>query len=468
MTRPARPFLGEGDACCDNLPPLPRQAERASSALSHLDLSAADALRLGPSFRAQVIASGEDPDRLWCRGCSTSLEELRGGFESSGPAFLRFAATVASVVPGIGSGVAAVLGAAASLAEGQSLSDALVAGALSALPGGAVWAVAGETARGVIAGDRVDRAALAGVRAGILAEGGPAAAAAFDGLMAIAQGKSLQDAGFAGLKALAKGNTLAERAASYSEAIARAAEQGRAVSDVLVSELASDVARSAGAGASTLLSSAMDRIASDPSLLAAGSAALAGALSIPEPIARAAQAVMRAGDVDEGLRAALLPPVALGRIEPAAVRARNDALAARGYAIAMARPAVMVRRNSKTSADWRRGFDVGTIVSQGNAASGPGQDAVLASLTTVAAKSGFLSSRAQQYLFTAAAPALAAAAAAAASTAEVSAAALAAESDEPRTLAASTASKTSPAGDLALGATIAAAVVALVWWRSAK
>ncbi len=92
--------------------------------------------------------------------------------------------------------------------------------------------------------------------------------------------------------------------------------------------------------------------------------------------------------------------VALGRVESALVAAKNDALAARGRAIASADSRVAAARAVGTSPEWQRGFDIGTIVSKGNSASGPGQDAVLASLTTVPAKSGFLAARAQQYALT--------------------------------------------------------------------
>jgi hypothetical protein len=50
---------------------------------------------------------------------------------------LQFAAMVAPFIPGIGTGVAAALGAANALASGQPITEALIAAARTALPGGA-------------------------------------------------------------------------------------------------------------------------------------------------------------------------------------------------------------------------------------------------------------------------------------------------------------------------------------------
>lgn len=253
------------------------------------------------------MPAGESPDTLWCRSCSTPLESFRDGLESGGPLFLRLVATVASVVPGIGTGVAAALGAAASLAEGQSISDALVAGAMSALPGGPAWAAAGASARSLLDGERIDRAALAGVREAIRVEGGDLAAAAYDGLVAVAQGKSLQDAGFAGLSALAQGNTLAERGAHYAEAIARAVEEGRAVDDVLVADLAADVVRYGGEMAYQQIAPIVARLKVDPSMMQLSPSQLGGLFGVGEAMGRAARAIMRSGVEDVALRERIAP-----------------------------------------------------------------------------------------------------------------------------------------------------------------
>lgn len=95
------------------------------------------------------------------------------------------------------------------------------------------------------------------------------------------------------------------------------------------------------------------------------------------------------------------PDLSFGRSgESAATRATHDALAAKGAALAAANPAISAARDQAPSDAWRRGFDIGTAVSAGHSASGPGQDRILDTLGTVAQKSGFLAARVQQYAMT--------------------------------------------------------------------
>jgi hypothetical protein len=108
---------------------------------------------------------------------------------------LQFAAMVAPFVPGVGTGVAAALGAANALAAGEPITDALVAAARSAIPGGAAAQFAFDTAINLAKGKRFDEALLNSARGRI--PGGPAAQAAFDAALALAKGKNIQDAAFA-------------------------------------------------------------------------------------------------------------------------------------------------------------------------------------------------------------------------------------------------------------------------------
>ena len=108
---------------------------------------------------------------------------------------LKLAEMVAPFVPGIGTGVAAALGAANALAAGQPITEAVLAAARSAVPGGAVAQAAFDVALNLAKGKNIGEAALAAARDRL--PGGPAARAAFDGAVAIAQGKRLQDAAFA-------------------------------------------------------------------------------------------------------------------------------------------------------------------------------------------------------------------------------------------------------------------------------
>ena len=108
---------------------------------------------------------------------------------------LRFAAMVAPFVPGIGTGVAAALGAANALASGQPITEAVIAAARNAIPGGAIAQTAFDMATNLAKGKNIAQSLLEAARNRI--PGGPAAQAAFDAGMALARGKSLQDAAFA-------------------------------------------------------------------------------------------------------------------------------------------------------------------------------------------------------------------------------------------------------------------------------
>ena len=112
---------------------------------------------------------------------------------------LRLAAMVAPFVPGIGTGVGAALGAADALANGQPITQALIAGVRGAIPGGAIAQAAFDTAAQLAQGKRLDQALLTAARNRL--PPGPAQAA-FDTSLAIAQGKKLQDAALQGAGAL--------------------------------------------------------------------------------------------------------------------------------------------------------------------------------------------------------------------------------------------------------------------------
>src|SRR5262249_50329811 len=77
---------------------------------------------------------------------------------------LKLAEMVAPFVPGIGTGVAAALGAANALAAGRPITEALLASARSALPGGAVAQSAFDVALNLAKGKNITKAALEAVR----------------------------------------------------------------------------------------------------------------------------------------------------------------------------------------------------------------------------------------------------------------------------------------------------------------
>jgi hypothetical protein len=113
-----------------------------------------------------------------------------------------YAQTVVALVPGIGTGVAAAIGAGAALAEGQSITEAAKAAIRGAVPGGAIGAAAYDTALKVAAGENVGQAALESARA--LIPAGPGQKA-FDIGLAVATGEKIQTALAKGLMSIAPG-----------------------------------------------------------------------------------------------------------------------------------------------------------------------------------------------------------------------------------------------------------------------
>lgn len=335
---------------------------------------------------------------------------------------LKFVAPIVALWPGIGTGLSIALSAAAAYACGDRIEDAVIDIASNAIPGGvpraafngaaditkaivrgenvedaalrACRSMAGaaggdravaafDAAVAVAKGDKVDGpmwalarksaaqsgpaslaafdagyaisqggnagdAALAAARGYLATAGGPVAAAAFDGGIAIARGKALQDAGFDALKAFAAGNDLSERAVEFADKMARAARRGEPIERVLVRELAEDVDRygaafvrgGPGDGAKAFVAAQLGPLLAHwpdfraiPGFDTWGSYAAAAALGVAEPIARAAQAIMRdlarGGEPDQALADHLMKTGVANAIEKfgaAVVAARSTNL----------------------------------------------------------------------------------------------------------------------------------------------
>jgi hypothetical protein len=111
-----------------------------------------------------------------------------------------YAAMVASMVPGVGSGVAAALNTAVALSSGRSITEAVAEGVRDALPGGAAVRAAFDTARALSKGERIDQALLETARNQLPAE----ARGAFDTGLAVAHGQNLQKALVNGVQQLGK------------------------------------------------------------------------------------------------------------------------------------------------------------------------------------------------------------------------------------------------------------------------
>ena len=155
-----------------------------------------------------------------------ALKEGGQGLVDDVRASLQFAATVAPFVPGLGTGLGAALGAANALASGQPITDALIAAARGAVPGGAIAQAGFETAVNLAKGKPIAQALLAGVRSRL--PGGPAAQAAFDTGLALAQGQNIQNALLTGGSRLVPRSAYSADALAFARRVANGEDPGKA------------------------------------------------------------------------------------------------------------------------------------------------------------------------------------------------------------------------------------------------
>ena len=172
--------------------------------ITHIVSEAASA----PANVAVSIASGERLDHVAMDALKAQLKIVKD--------VAPYATTVISFVPGIGSGVAAAIGAGAALAEGQSITDAIKSAVRSAIPGGPLVQAGFDVAMKVGSGENVAKAALESAR-GVLP---PAAQKAFDIGLAVASGEKIQTALAKGLLSLA-GTQLQAVLGAGADAIAK-------------------------------------------------------------------------------------------------------------------------------------------------------------------------------------------------------------------------------------------------------
>ena len=101
-------------------------------------------------FTVDVAIKGKRIDKAFLNQAKIAVKDAKG--------VAPYAQMVMSVVPGIGTGASAALGAGLALAEGQPIDKALIAGVLSAVPGGPVaQAAAGAAAHGIDAAVRGEK-----------------------------------------------------------------------------------------------------------------------------------------------------------------------------------------------------------------------------------------------------------------------------------------------------------------------
>lgn len=139
---------------------------------------------------------------------------------------MQFAAMVAPFVPGIGTGVAAALGAASALAAGEPITKAILSAARSAVPGGAIAQAAFDMGVNLASGKSFSEAALATARKRI--PGGAAGQAAFDAAVALGKGKKIQDAAFAAAGGALPKSPYAADALSFARRVAAGENIGKA------------------------------------------------------------------------------------------------------------------------------------------------------------------------------------------------------------------------------------------------
>jgi N-acetyl-anhydromuramyl-L-alanine amidase AmpD/peptidoglycan hydrolase-like protein with peptidoglycan-binding domain len=195
---------------------------RGASAVSGVARTLAPAASLARRFiavdpltRAAVATGvaalrGENLVRAARRAAQAGIRDLREQ--------LRYAQMVAPFVPGVGTGVAAALGAANALAAGRPITEAVIAAARNALPGGAIAQMGFDMALNLARGRSVSQAALEAARARL--PGGAAARAAFDSAVALSRGKRIQDAAYAAAGRALPSSPYAADALSFVRSVA--------------------------------------------------------------------------------------------------------------------------------------------------------------------------------------------------------------------------------------------------------
>ncbi|MFO1428597.1 MAG: hypothetical protein U1F76_00420 [Candidatus Competibacteraceae bacterium] len=148
-------------------------------------LAAGPGLHFAYRFGKGVI-SGENVLKAAKMGVKAGAQNLREG--------LQLASMAAPFIPGVGSGVAAALGAANALASGKPITEAVLAGVRNALPGGAIAQTAFDMGVRLARGENLSKAALntALNAARERIPGGAAGKAAFDAAVALGRGQKLQ------------------------------------------------------------------------------------------------------------------------------------------------------------------------------------------------------------------------------------------------------------------------------------
>lgn len=128
------------------------------------------------------IASGERLDHAFLETAKSQIHAIRE--------VAPYAKMVASFVPGVGTGVAAALAAGTALADGRSITDAVIEGVKDAVPGGALGKSLVQAAVDITHGDSITDAAMHAALSNLPAHIQQAAQSA----IALAKGKGVREA----------------------------------------------------------------------------------------------------------------------------------------------------------------------------------------------------------------------------------------------------------------------------------
>ena len=183
-----QPEIGEDLASVDGFGSWLKKTSKKAGRFAKKAVKDATHRTLKLAKRSVMVAATPWALKRNLRLIKAEAKDMKKDLKAGAPV-LRLASTAASFVPGIGTGFAAGLGAAAAIGEGKSLANIAKDAALSAAPGGMLTRMVVETAIGAASGRRVDKALLSGVRNSV--PGGKVGQAVFDGAVHVAQGQRL-------------------------------------------------------------------------------------------------------------------------------------------------------------------------------------------------------------------------------------------------------------------------------------
>jgi hypothetical protein len=298
--------------------------------------------------------------------------------ETLGPLFHAIAGVVA-YVPGFGTAVAYVLNTATSLAEGAPITEAALDAVKGALPGQPASTMAFDAAVAI-------------------ARGEPIASVGIDALPVDDSVKDYIKTGASVVQELASGKPIA--AVALTEIYNQLPPAGQQAMDV-AKKVANgeDVGNIALQEAGSYLKDATQQQVNE-FIANVGYQQLM--LGVPDDIRKAVDAANALAYAMQAQQGAPIGHyfVTLGRVETAKDKIRNDALAAKGQAIASGNFVVKTRRERKsflpqavTNDVWRRGFDIGTAAAYGLTANTSALNAVQSSLGNITAMRGFAAGR---------------------------------------------------------------------------